>query len=526
MDSFDYVIVGSGPAGVAAGRRLEGKDVCIVDVGDLPQGNFPHATLRGGLASGDFESLLGHRWEMLGNLIDPGRVHAKLRLPNVGYILGGKTFRVFDDANKCLLQGAGSYAAGGMSNAWGAQLFRYTDKDLDEAGDWPFKAAALDSYYADLEAHIGIAGEVDDMHSFLGETTGMLPPAPIVSAAEYLLTRYRMRRKRTNEANFRLGRSRLAVLTQPHRGYSQHEFGETEFFSTEQSGIYTARRTLKELITRGSLTYLGGHRLVAYRESAEHVEIDLCVGNDDVIKTIRARHLLLGCGTMQTARLVLLNKQEFGRKLPFIDHPPTLLPLFIPKKFGAAFPSQSFPIQLVATLGGLARSNMISFYYPGALLWADLLADIPLPLNSAIRLLPNLIGGMLVAQIWETSKPVAGNQLSVESDGSIRIDYPHRLSQGNMIQKLLAALRPLGAYSLQRLASMSPPGWGFHHAACLPMRHYPGPFETHIDGRLWDSKRVRIVDGSVLPSLPAKNHSLTLMANAARIADETLKCGY
>lgn len=73
---------------------------------------------------------------------------------------------------------------------------------------------------------------------------------------------------------------------------------------------------------------------------------------------------------------------------------------------------------------------------------------------------------------------------------------------------------------------MSPPGWGFHYAGCLPMREHPAAYETHIDGRLWDSKRVRVIDGSVLPSLPAKNHALTMMANAARIADEVVQCGY
>ncbi len=58
------------------------------------------------------------------------------------------------------------------------------------------------------------------------------------------------------------------------------------------------------------------------------------------------------------------------------------------------------------------------------------------------------------------------------------------------------------------------------------MRQAPSEFETHVDGRLWDSRRVRVIDGSVLPSLPGKNHSLTMMANAARIANEARQCGY
>jgi len=168
---------------------------------------------------------------------------------------------------------------------------------------------------------------------------------------------------------------------------------------------------------------------------------------------------------------------------------------------------------------------MISFYYPAGMLWSDLLPDIPLPLDAARSVLGGLIGGMLVAQIWEVSRTSVGNRMRIDADGTVRIDYAER-SQYSKLSALLAGLRKLGGFSLRRFASMSPPSWGFHHAATLPMRRDPGPFETHTDGRLWDSRRVRVIDGSVLPSLPAKNHSLTIMANSARIAEQVKSCGY
>lgn len=522
MDWFNFVIVGSGPAGVAAARRLEGKGVCVVDVGATSELEFPYKSMNEGLAAGDIPAMLGPRWEMLANLVKSEQVHTKLRAPGVRYVANGKSFTVRDASGEICLRGAGSHAAGGMSNAWGAQLLRYNEADLTEAGDWPVDASILEPYYADLEAHIGIAGELDDMYSFLGKTREMLPPTPIVPAADYILKRYKEQRGRTK---LRMGRSRLAVLTQPYRGYSVHSFNETEFFTTESPGLYTARRTLNELLASGQISYLGRNELVAYREFSEYVEISLRDCESNFIRTVRTKHLLLGCGTLQTARLVLLNKQAIGKSLPFIDHPPTLVPLFIPSLFGTSLPTNSFPVQLVATIDGHKQRDMISFYYPGALLWSDLLIDMPLPIDAALKILPNLLGGMLVAQIWETSRPQLENKLSVDTAGTIHINYPMRLPYARL-EDLLGMLRTLGAYSLRRLASMGPPGWGFHYAACLPMRNKPTYFETHVDGRLWDSQRVRVIDGSVLPSLPAKNHSLTLMANAARIADQTLRCEY
>ena len=525
MDSFDYIIIGSGPAGVAAARKLEGPSTCVVDVGGEPASVFPFASLREALAAGQVRELLGEHWEMLANLVSPGQCHPKLRAAAIRHVMQGELFQVFGYDGGLLVRGRGSYAAGGMANAWGAQLLRYTEADLTEIGDWPISVSELDKYYADLEAHIGISGEQDDMASFLGSTDDLLPPVPIASAAQYLLNRYAAKRDSTGLMGLKIGRARLAVLTRPHLGRAAYEFGETEFFTTGQMGLYTPRQSLAALRERGLIKYLGGYKLRTYRERPEYVEIEIEEVSTKNRRSLRARHLLLGCGAVQTARLVLMDRAQAGQSLSFIDHPPTLLPIFFPAKFGSKLPSHSFPIQLVGTMAGHGTRDMISFYYPGGMLWSDLLPDIPLPMDSACIALSVLMSGMLVAQIWEPSKPTQGNRLCLEGDGSVRIDYADR-HRYPKLPVLLSALRMLGGISLQRLASMSPPSWGFHHAATLPMRRAPGPFETHTDGRLWDSRRIRVIDGSVLPSLPAKNHSLTIMANAARIAEQVKTCGY
>jgi len=526
MDWFDYVIVGSGPAGVSAARRLIGKNVCVVDVGEVQKSNFPYRDRIAALDSGNYGALLGSNWEMLANLSNPDCVHPKLRAPGLRHVMSGENFHVLNSLGETILNGAGSYAAGGMSNAWGAQLLRYTDADLRDVGDWPIGVLDLERYYRDLEDHIGIAGMSDDMDEFLGGgVSNLLPPVPIVPAAQYLLERYQIKKSKLPNSTFCLGRARLAIATSPYRNRQAYSFGETEFYTTGQKGLYTASCTLADLFQSGAINYIGGFRLENYKEFSEYVEIHLVNCTNNLRKIIRCRHLLLGCGTIQTARLVLLNKQEHSVTLPFIDHPPTLLPLFLLGGFSGRVPKFSFPIQLVGTFQGVDRRDMISFYYPGAMLWSDLLSDIPFPMDLGISIMGELLGKMLVAQIWQTSRPTPKNFLRLNEGGQVEITYTDIL-ECSVLDELLRALRPLGAYSLKRFASTSPPGWGFHHAGCLPMRKHPRAFETHIDGRLWDSKRIRLIDGSVLPSLPAKNHSLTIMANAARIADEVKQCEY
>jgi choline dehydrogenase-like flavoprotein len=146
-------------------------------------------------------------------------------------------------------------------------------------------------------------------------------------------------------------------------------------------------------------------------------------------------------------------------------------------------------------------------------------------MNISLKVIGSLLGGMLVAQIWNASTPSSSNRLCLTAENEIEINYRDTSSDFDLTL-FISELRKLGVFSMKRFVTQHPPGWGFHHAGCLPMRSSPSEFETHVDGRLWNSRRVRVIDGSVLPSLPAKNHSLTVMANASRIADEVIKCGF
>ena len=523
MDCYNFLIVGSGPSGIAAARVLENHGACLVDAGDGPEEEFPYARLTDALTAGDIPSLLGKQWETLANIRNPHAMHAKLRARCVRYAARGEPFQVHGASGKILLRGAGSYAAGGLSNTWGAQLVRYTEADLAVAGGWPVSAAELAPWYDDLERHIGITGAKDDMYGFLGDAQNLLPPLSLAPCAAYLLRRYTSCRAQGKEPRVLLGRPRLAVLTTPYDGRAPYRYGETELFATGQDGIYTAKHTLNVLRERKRITLFGRHKVLSFAETAEHVSVELLDIERDEKFFVRAKHLLLGCGAIHTARLILLHHNDTRTALPFLDHPPTLLPIFFPCMFGSALPSGSFPVQLAATLNDSSSRVMVSLYYPGSVLRSDLLPQTPLPMSFSLRLFKNLFGGMLVAQIWETSCPSSDSSLQIDASGAVRIRYAGNLSS-TALPALVRAFRALGGWSLSRWADTPQPGWGFHYAACLPMRSNPERYETHADGRLWNSRRVRVIDASVLPSLPAKNHSFTAMANAARIAGEVSRC--
>ena len=63
-----------------------------------------------------------------------------------------------------------------------------------------------------------------------------------------------------------------------------------------------------------------------------------------------------------------------------------------------------------------------------------------------------------------------------------------------------------------------PLGADLHYAATLPISKHPSAHECRINGELAGLPGVYVIDGAALPRLPAKAHTLTIMANADRIA--------
>ena len=514
----DFAVIGSGPSGISAARKLAGKSIIVFDVGQETNKIFKYDTLDKAVEAKDISELLGENLEFLHNIFYEDQKHMKLRHPNTGYAVNGEEAHFFDKNNKKIIKTAGSYASGGMSNIWGGQLIRYTDNDFLK-NPWPISLSSLNHYYDDLENHIGISGEKDDMYDYFGESKNLIKPPPLTRSAEYLLKNYKESKKNINELGFFLGRPRLGLNVSEKTKKLYHDLGETEFFASGQKGLYTSKVTLDELVRKREIQYMSGYKLLKYKERDDYVELKFSIVPENRTIEVKTRNLILACGGIHTSRLVLQNNNAYSVKLNFKEHPPALIPLFIPKLFGNEIPKKSFPIQLAATQFNKQSNNMISIYYPGGMLYSDLIMDMPLPINLSYKVLQYLMGGLLVAQIWEEPDINQKNYLSIDEFGSIVINYCEEPHFG-FIPLFLKSMRNLGVYSLMRFSKLSPPGWGFHYASTLPMKIKPEEFETFTDGRLWNSERIRVVDASVLPSLAAKNHSLTMMANAARIAKE------
>jgi choline dehydrogenase-like flavoprotein len=88
---------------------------------------------------------------------------------------------------------------------------------------------------------------------------------------------------------------------------------------------------------------------------------------------------------------------------------------------------------------------------------------------------------------------------------------------------LRGVLRRAGFYAVPFARQNSNAALTYHFGATFPMRANPKqPNDTDVLGRPFGSSRIHVVDTSVLPAIPATTVGLLTMANAHRIAAQSI----
>ena len=115
-------------------------------------------------------------------------------------------------------------------------------------------------------------------------------------------------------------------------------------------------------------------------------------------------------------------------------------------------------------------------------------------------------------------------RLTVDASGRATLDeVPNpqatRLFRA-VFRKLGGLSRLLGGKPFPIAGRHGKTGNSFHSGASLPMSRRPAGLESDLAGRPAGMQRVHVIDASVLPSIASSTITLSVMANAHRIASE------
>ncbi len=517
--SFEVIIVGSGPAGVSAALELSDRNVLILDVGfRAPE---PPYELKQNLydlkkSTADFSQvLLGEKFESLHNVVSP-YLSPKLKGPLLRFVT--HDWRRLCPLNSSDFDGVLSFAEGGLSNAWGAGVYRFNDKELRE---FPIKAIDLDPFYDRLTAEIGISGCDDDLTPFFGSTKGLFPPIELDRLSAELLKRYSKRKRLVSQKGIYIGKPRLALLTKALGERQPYDYHGLEFFKPNGPAIYNSSYTLRELEKRPNITYMSGFLVQRYMETPDGVKVLAKNLKTNMTEEFFARKLVLGAGTISTSKIVLSSNNDHYTRLPLLDNAISFIPFVAPRLIGGSQEKRFFSgVQLNVVHSRHEDDTPLqgSFYGPMGILRSDLLIDLPLSLEGNLTAAKYLTPALGVLYLLHPDSPNPNNYLKINSNEEVEIRY-QRKALGIMEKQFISTFRMLGFFSVPSLCKYPAPGNSFHYAGSFPMKIQPQQrYETSVGGLLFGAKHVYLVDGSNFPSLPSKNHTFTIMANSMRIA--------
>lgn len=507
----DIVVVGSGPAGISATRALlaQGLAVTLVDTGrTMP----PEADRqRAALAARDPEHWQASELEAFNeqSLRDRGSIPLKTVFgSDFPYSLGTG----LHGSDATLL---GSHARGGLSNVWGAAILPLSEADMR---DWPLKPRDMAAHYEAVLEWMPHAQQHDSLADDYPLYSRHERPMHLSRQAQTLYEHWRERRDRLNAEGFRFGQARVAVSDCRYCGRCLH--------GCPWRLIYDSGQTLDELRGSPGLTYVGDTEVRAIEEQADAVLLHVTRGGQ--AETLRAGRVFLGAGTLHTNLLLmpLLGRTEILIRdsayfiVPFLAHARTR------GVTGERLYTLAQLFMEVDVPQASKRNLHLQWYSYNDLYSRELRRS----LGALARLMPRFAERLLLERLWSIqaflhSDDSPALRLSLRNAGrEARIEaVPEPRSRALVaaaLRRLAARHRDLGGHPIRIAMRAGLPGSSFHAGASLPMSTRGGPGRSDLLGRPEGLQRVHVIDSSVLPDIPPSTITLTVMANAHRIASE------
>jgi choline dehydrogenase-like flavoprotein len=523
----DVIGVGSGPGGANAAARLVegGRRVLLLDFGNRDE-HYAKIVPERPFQEIRREDPAQHRYflgdEFEGIPFGGVRVGAQLTPPRAHALLDAEERLPLDAPEFSAMM---SLARGGLGVAWGGGAFPFTDDELRSMGS---DLATLQPHYDAVAARIGVSGARDDLLPFYPPSPSMMPPLEADTTGTVVAEAYARRREALNARGFFLGRTRLAVCSEPFRGRAAYPYFDLDFWSDPGRSFYRPQWTLDELERMLGFQYRPRLLVERFEEHGGGVRVEATHAETGAREVHEARALVLAAGTFGTARLVLRSLERYDTPVPLVSNAYTYVPTLNLRMLGRPTRDRRFSqAQLTAILvretpeRRLIQCQVFSYR---SLLTFKLMKELPIAARESRRILQGLMSCFTILGIHHEDRPDPGKRCLLRrgSGGApdvLRIDYQPAPEEAKRLHDdesaLLACFRRLGCIPLKRIR----PGHGssIHYAGTFPITSEDRPLTCDTESRLRGTRSVYLADGSVFPWLPPKGLTFNIMANADRV---------
>jgi len=530
---FDLMIVGSGPSGSHAAMEavVAGRKVALIEIGysQDQQPKFDPAKTFSEIRRTDPDQ---HSYFLGDNpvtvLRNQGRAGPHLT-PGRQYMIRNmdQLFPLQSDSF-LPLQSSG---LGGLGVSWGANCFALEDFELDRIGI----TAAMAEHYNAAAREVGISGRTDDALTPLIANLdhGVIqPPLPLDSNAETLLRRYQGKEERYKAAGVYLGQSLLAMLSRDLGERQANPQTDMDFWGDTGRSVYRPRYTIEKLESRPNFVHLTGRLVQRFLPDAGGVTLECRNLETGQSEAFRGRKLLLAAGALNSGRLALASARDYETRLPILCNPNHWVAAVNLSMLGKPARDRRHSLSQLTVLMRAECDGpdyvLGQIYSYRSLLLFRLLKDIPLPPKQGLLFLRLLATAFTCINIHFPDRPSGDRWIQLASrengetltaaNGTAATETAWIQRQENRMLRFLAGLWciPMGVTRPLHGASI-------HYAGTLPYSAEERPFTTSPNGKLHGAPNVYVADGSSWRFMPAKGLTLTLMANARRVAVQALR---
>ena len=522
------LIIGSGPGAAGAALALTrdpSQEVTVLDLGGTLEPDLEQARSR--VSSAAEEAWPPADLRSISRQPSPGRrgtipqkraYGSDFPFRDMGQLEGVEPVGL---ANPSVVSGA----YGGFSNVWGAQIMPFSKATFDR---WPFSLAEIEPHYRVALGEMNLAGEDDDLSELFPLMTPASHLPPLADRTERVLDRYEARRALVRSHAITIGRARLAF-----RADECTRCGLCMTGCPDQL-VYSSSQTFDRLRGEGRITYRSN--LLAFELEEEGGRPSVLTKNTSTGETHRfsADRIFVGCGGIGTTRLVAGSLGLFDRVIPMQESVQFVMPTVSMRPASDPREQRNFTLNQFNLLYDHTGEGFdlcqIHFYdYNPAFL-----TSLPAVLGTAAAepalaaMLRRVSVGLGYVPGWgsprvrvRASRSDTTDRLpGLEVDREPIVGWPPMLK--GLVRAMVAVAPALDLWPVVPMVSVSDAAKSYHFGASFPHAGARSTTTTDLLGRLaaWDN--IHLVDGSVFPNVPATTFTLTIMANAHRIASAAL----
>lgn len=524
MEPVTDLVIGSGPAGVAAALALldRGGRVTMIDFGNTIEPEFAAVAAPG--AGRPYEAWTPEFRRSLAAIEGPMEDGLPMKTNF------GSTFAVRREPEFMPLEVEGaqillSLARGGLSNMWGANAFSFSAADLT---GWPIGLADLEAGYRATLRHVPLSAvRGDALEALFPIHAERLEERPLSAQARTLLADLERHRDALAARGVTFGPSRLALRVAPSErdpgcvrcGFCLH--------GCPHDLIWSSAQTLATLERHPHFRYAGGHYAARFVEREGDVEVHATRVGDRAPVVFHGRRLFVAAGGYSTPRLVMESLGHFDREVLMLESQYFLIPMLQWTSFPHAREERLTTLsQLCLRLrdpGFGAHDVHLLVYtynplYPVVLkrTLARLVPGLPRALAARLSSLQGYLHSDVSPRFALRLRRDGERPATLVIEGRTR---PESAEVVRRVTRRVESLAPMMRASVVPfMTKLGAPGKSYHSGGAYPMRCDPGAGDSDVLGRPAGLARVHVVDAGCFTTIPATNMTLTLMANAWRIA--------